>query len=273
MGAEEQDLAKSMVSIFSQSQSAKAERSEQLSEAVQLSGEVVSPTPENLLATELPLHSCAEAASSRSNSLSPQPSLELHEGMSQGQQLQHLSSQAAPVAQAAGPAAQDDDTWQEVRGHRRKSARQQRATNPGAHRAPKQGREAPDQELQAAAQHAEQARRRSAVAPSADPEHESLLSWLSALSTGGTPEPQQTSRCEGLQSLQSLQPQPARPQPAICVTAQHRPLRTPPDSSFQDGAHAAPQHMLHSSGPFLEMPSQEQVRLTGLMGVACLQQL
>ena len=255
-----------------QERSAEKKAAEQPPQAVQPSCELVSPMPEGLLAPKEAAHSSKMVASSRSPPLSPQPSLQLQDCM---------SHEAAPSAQAAASAAQDDDTWQEVRGHRRKSVRQQHTSNAGAYRPAVKGRGAPDQgtsapspsrprELQAAAQHAKQAPLSSALPPCADPIHDSLPGWLSVLSTSSTP--QHTLQCEGLESLQSLRPKPARPQPAIPVIAQHGPLQASQNSSSQDGAHAAAQPMPHSSGPSPGMPSQEQVRLTGLLDLACLQQ-
>ena len=104
------------------------------------------------------------AASGRSSSLSPQPSLHPHNGVPQEQQEGFLPSSADQAAQAPAPAAQDEGPWQKVRAPRRKAGSQQAASEATVCKAPTQGRAAPDQEklppshpreVQAAAQRAE----------------------------------------------------------------------------------------------------------------------
>ena len=112
--------------------------------------------PEGLPAPKVPAQASEAADSSRSPSVSPQPSLLLQTGVSQEQQGQDLPSWAAPAAQVVGPApmseqqqsgaAPDEGPWQEVRASRRKPASQHAAPKASARQAKKHGRGAHHQE-------------------------------------------------------------------------------------------------------------------------------
>ncbi|CAL5223082.1 g5541 [Coccomyxa viridis] len=140
---------------------------EQAPGAGQISSEALSAAPDNPHSPKTPARSSEASASSRSSSVSPQPSLQLHVDMSHGQLDPYLPGPAAPAAQAAGPATEDEEPWQEVKASRRKPASQQAASKASMSKAPKQGRDAPNwqtsaasqspsRDLQAAALHAEQ---------------------------------------------------------------------------------------------------------------------
>ena len=121
-------------------------------------------------ADSAPAISREEAPSSRTSSVSPQPSLQLHNGSSLEHDGERLPKSSAQPAQALAPAAQEEGPWQEVRTSRRKSGSQQAASKPTAQDPPRQGsRGKPNQEYssppptppprksQAAAQHPEEA--------------------------------------------------------------------------------------------------------------------
>ena len=263
MGGEEPALAESRADVSLQERSAETEGAQQPPEAVQSSIDPVLESPKETA------HLSEVAASSTSPSLSPQPLQQLHEWASHEQLAQVVPSRAAPAAQAAAPAAQNDGTWQEVRGHRRRSVRQQGTSHDSARRAPQEGRGAPGEgtsapspsrprEAQAAARRAELGPRASETAlvppPHAELVHataENLPQWMPAL-TGSQPE--RPSQHEGLMSLQ-----PPRPQPTLANSMSHRPLQASTDSTSQDGDHAAPQRMLDPPEP--EIFSHEHVCL------------
>ena len=216
------------------------------------------------------------AASSRSLSLSPQPSLQLHTGMSHAQQVPDLPSRAAPAAQTSDPAAREEEPWQEVRTSRRKSPSQHAASKGVSRRAPKQGRSKSHQkspalsasrsrELQPAAQIVEQAALSSNRA--AMPAHgasghaavDQLPHWLSALSLSDSQQPSQHG---GLDPLKSPPPQ------ALPTSMQQEPSPATSSATPPDEAHAAlqqrPVPRLRS-----ETPSHEEVRLLACMGSLC----
>ncbi len=156
-----------VVSASKQKPSAEAEDADQPPEAVRQTGGTSSTAPGSLSA-----HTSEIAASSslRSSSVSPPPSLHLHDELPQGQQNGILPSSAAQAAQAPAPAAQDEGPWQEVSKPRHRAGSEQGASKATVCKPPVQGRAAPDQEklppphcreVHAAAQHSGQALPRS----------------------------------------------------------------------------------------------------------------
>ncbi len=72
--------------------------------------------PEGLPAPKVPAQASEAADSSRSPSVSPQPSLLLQTGVSQEQQGQDLPSWAAPAAQVVGPAPMSEQRLRGLQG-------------------------------------------------------------------------------------------------------------------------------------------------------------
>ena len=156
-----------MGSTSKEEQSAEAEAEEQPPDAIHLSGSRFAAL-ESLPADGAPAEFSEEAPSRSGSSLSPQPSLPLHDGRPHGQQEGDLPKPAAQAAPGpAAPAAQDEGSWQ-VKTSRRRAASQQAASKASQSKAPGHGESAPDQQdsalltprlrdRQAAAQHAEQA--------------------------------------------------------------------------------------------------------------------
>ncbi len=155
-------------SAFKQEQSAEAQADEQLSIAVHPIVGSSFAALESMPADSAPAMSSEEAPSSTGSSLSPQPSLQLRNNTSHGQEGSLPECSAQP-AQEQATAAHEDGPWQEVRTSRRKSASQQAAPKSTMRKAPKQGSSGkPNQgtspsplpplgKSQAAAQHPEQA--------------------------------------------------------------------------------------------------------------------
>lgn len=168
MGSTKSGSAEGLGGGSGQKESAQAKPDKQPPETVQVS-EAVHVMHESLPAARPSEHLSKAAASSRSSSLSPQPSKHLHDGRSPGQQALAPSSWAAPAAQQVQPlAAEEEEPWQEVSRARRKAVRQQTTTKNGVPGGPMQGRVVPDQaaapqspprlrRLQAGAQHEAQA--------------------------------------------------------------------------------------------------------------------
>ena len=208
--------------------------------------ESILPISQGLPAPTTPLHSSEEAASSRSSSLSPQPLLRLQPSTFPRQRAQHLPIWAAPAARALpAPAAQGEESWQEVRAPRRELARQQLALKHRAPKTPAQGRKVPDE---------------GAPAPSrlrfvgAEPAHaaaEQPPHW-SAASTSG--HPLQPLQHTGLKSLQISQPEP------LPSKVQQEPLSGSLNGISADKAHTASQHVLHA-GLHIGSSSHAQVHL------------
>lgn len=258
---------------------AELEAAEQLIGACRGSSEHLSAASETLPAPRAPASSSEIAASSGSPSLSPQPPQHLHDNMSHRPHAHDVPSRAGPAAQAPAPAAQDDGTWQEVRGPRRRSVRQHDISHAIARRAPTQGRETPDQgtsapspplpELQAAAQHAEQAPpsiEQAAGSTRAEPVHVAAQDLPIQLSASVSSKPQEPLRPQSHDRVQSPQMQPT-----LASSMRRKPLQRSPYSNSQDAAHAAPQHMPHYPDPSFDTSSHEQVRLHTLLDIACLQ--
>lgn len=195
-----------MGSTSKEEQSAEAEAEEQPPDAIHLSGSRFAAL-ESLPADGAPAESSEEAPSRSGSSLSPQPSLPLHDGRPHGQQEGDLPKPAAQAAQAAAPAAQDEGSWQ-VKTSRRRAASQQAASKASQSKAPGHGESAPDQQdsalltprlrdRQAAAQHAEQAcpnSEKAAVPPRAKPVPEAAEHLPQQLSGLGGSRPQQPSQ-------------------------------------------------------------------------------
>ena len=220
-------------------------------EAIFSASEPVSAAPDSPPAQRASSHSSQAAASSRDSSLSPQPSPQLHTGVSHGQLERDLPSRAALAARAPAPAAQEEEPWQEVRWSRRKPASEQAGTKAGVQRAPKQGRGVPDQDtpalsashwrdLQAATQQAEQellTYDMPTVHHHAQSRHvaaEQLPPWLSALTYGQSRQP---SWDDGRGSPQSSQPQ------GTLSAVQHESVRATSSPSFPDEASPALEEM------------------------------
>ncbi|CAL5223081.1 g5540 [Coccomyxa viridis] len=124
-----------------QERSAEAQAAAQLHEAGHVFNDAESVAPESLPAPSTPAQSSEAAISSRSSSISPQPSWQLQAGMSHGELDPDLPGPAAPAAQAADRAAQEEEPWQEVKTFRRKPASQQAASKASMSNAPNQGRD------------------------------------------------------------------------------------------------------------------------------------
>ena len=141
------DRADSMGSASKHDSSVQAEAAQQTPKAGQLIGDYVSPAPESLPPPDTPAQSGEAVASSKSSSLSPQPSLHVPTGTPRKQQERDLPKQPAPNAQPLGPltGAQEQGPWQEVRSSRRKPSTQQAASVAGARKAPSQSQDATDQ--------------------------------------------------------------------------------------------------------------------------------
>ena len=190
------------------------------------------PRAEGLPAPATPLHSSEEASSSRSSSLSPQPLLRLQPSTSPQQRAQHLPSRAAPAAQVPlAPAAQGEESWQEVRTPRRKPARQQLSTKQRAHETLAQGRNASDEGASAPSL------LRPGRVQTAHAAAEKSPHWSIASASGHPLQPPQHT-C--LETLQISQPEP------LPSEVQQAPLPGNPNGILKDKACAAPQHLLHA---------------------------
>ena len=257
MGAEEP--AESVHSASKEEQSAEsqaAERSPETDQDRMVAAPVSPSTPrEGSDSREV-------AASSRSSSLSSQPSMQQHNGMAMQQSELNPPVLAAPAAQASALAAQEEEPWQEVRTSRRRPVRQREP--------PKQSRSAPDQEapaqsesrrrsLQAAAQPAEQASEsfdRTVVPPHAQVGHgsaEQLPDWLAAISGR---QPQRSPQQNGLDT-----PQPSRSD-AYSFRSQPEDSQALPESIAPDEPSMAAQQM-PGTGLQLGTFAPEQVRVHG----------
>ena len=245
---------------------------EQAPGAGQISSEALSAAPDNPHSPKTPARSSEASASSRSSSVSPQPSLQLHVDMSHGQLDPYLPGPAAPAAQAAGPATEDEEPWQEVKASRRKPASQQASSKASMSKAPKQGRDAPNwqtstasqspsRDLQAAALHAEQVPL-TFDKPTAAPSAQSLPvaakqspSFVSA-SAGSNPQPSTR------QNSQKHMP-PSHWSRDNPVSTQTQPSQAPSNDAISAKASAAPQQALHS-GLHCGASSSSQVRMLAL---------
>ncbi|CAL5227133.1 g10044 [Coccomyxa viridis] len=125
VGSSDVDLGEGLESASKQQEhSAGAKAVEQPPVADLISSGPDLAAPEGLPAPKVPAQASEAADSSRSPSVSPQPSLLLQTGVSQEQQGQDLPSWAAPAAQVVGPApmseqqqsgaAPDEGPWQEA---------------------------------------------------------------------------------------------------------------------------------------------------------------
>ncbi|CAL5223135.1 g5600 [Coccomyxa viridis] len=151
MGGEEPALAESRADVSLQERSAETEGAQQPPEAVQSSIDPVLESPKETA------HLSEVAASSTSPSLSPQPLQQLHEWASHEQLAQVVPSRAAPAAQAAAPAAQNDGTWQEPprpqptlansMSHRPLQASTDSTSQDGDHAAPQRMLDPPEPEI------------------------------------------------------------------------------------------------------------------------------
>ncbi len=97
-------------------QATPAKSPSRLRRAQATSQHVAQALPKTLPAPRASGHHSRVAASSRASSLSPQHSMQMQEGRSRGQQVQHMPRRAARAAQ---PPAQEKQHWQEKNGRRR----------------------------------------------------------------------------------------------------------------------------------------------------------
>ena len=134
-----------MGSAFKQQLSEEGKAAEQLLEAGQTTSDPKPATPMSPPIAGALTATNKAAASSNSSSISPQPPVQLRNGMSQAQQGPDLPRPAAPAAQSLDPAAQEGGPWQEAKASRRKTGSRQTASMAGARKGPKQDRGAPGQ--------------------------------------------------------------------------------------------------------------------------------
>ncbi|CAL5223071.1 g5529 [Coccomyxa viridis] len=228
--------------------SAETPTAEQTPEAGHMISDPVCDDTNIPLAPQEPARSSEATASSRSSSLSPQPSLQLHNGMSHGQLDPDLPGLGA-LAQAADSAAQEEQPWQEVRTSRRKPVSQEAASKVGSCKTPKQGRGSPigraptlaSPECQTAMQESKEAllepEKAAKVHLHTQPQHvaaEQLPHWLPALAGN---KPQKPSQHAGLAPPQSIRPQPL---PSKYETVQPGSSSSDPDEAcmgFKDMPH------------------------------------
>ena len=238
-----------------QQRSEEAEAAKRPPEAGQISGEpVIVTTPEKLPAPRAPAPPSGAAASSRSSSLSPQPSLELHNGMPLEEQELDLPGRAASAAQAAASAAHEEESWQEVKPSRRKPVSQQAAFKTSARKVPKQSRGASDQQAPALsqarpreqhvpAQHAAQASLKTDKANGrthAHPVQVAAMQLPHLPLASASNVPQQPPHHEGPDSLQLHPHVPP-------VSKQQKPLQATADDSVSHRASNPPHNMPHVS--------------------------
>ena len=216
----------------------------------------VHAAPESLPAPGATENISKAAASSRSSSLSPQPSSDLHD---REQRAQEVPSQTTPAAQAAASAAQEGAPWQEVSRTRRKPVSQQSTLTPNVHNAIKQGSSAPDQ--QSSAPSRLPLREFPAAAQQAIPAPMSLQK-------GGRPPHAQPMQAAAEQ-LPHAQPgladsapqQPSQHQgPDPLPSVQHEPLQVTPESVPPRESHLASHHRPHP-GIFSGTSSHDKVCL------------
>ncbi|CAL5223067.1 g5525 [Coccomyxa viridis] len=144
-GGKEQGPAAKMGSAFKQQLSEEGKAAEQLLEAGQTTSDPKPATPMSPPIAGALTATNKAAASSNSSSISPQPPVQLRNGMSQAQQGPDLPRPAAPAAQSLDPAAQEGGPWQEAKASRRKTGSRQTASMAGARKGSKQDRGAPGQ--------------------------------------------------------------------------------------------------------------------------------
>ena len=279
MDATEPGLLGGMGSTSKQERPATETNAEQPPDAVHVS-KILSAAPESLPSPRASAPPSKAAASSRSSSLSPQPSQQLHTGMARGQQEQELPLRAAPAAQAghascsAGPSQlspvplnQEEEPWQEVKASRRKPVSHQASPRACGPRAQKPDKGAPHRavatsplrprEMQAAAQHTGQAPLNSERVPV--PFHAHLVHAAAEEPSCCLPalagsKPQQPPSHKGLDSLQPPQPQ------APALSMHHEALQTTSSSVASNEARRTSLEMPHT-GLGSGASTHEQVRM------------
>ncbi len=213
-------------------------------QAAQTPATEIAPEP------DVPVHFSKGTGSSRSSSLSPQPSMQLHTGMSHGQHAEEVPwpSWAAPAAQAPATPPQEGEPWQEVRKSRRKPVSQQGASKASLRKSLTQGRVSFDQqtpdsspsplkEMPAAASHLAQpplTPGKSGVATPAQRVHAAAEQSPHRAFASAESTPQQQSHHTNSASLQ-----PPRSQ-AFPFSMQHEPLQRTAGSSPADEPCPAP---------------------------------
>ena len=223
-------------------------------EADQTASDSLSAEPEDPPSPKTPERSSEASATSRGSSLSPQPSMQLHADVSHWQLGPDLPGPAAQAAQAADPAAHEEEPWQEVRTSRRKPASQQTASKASMNKAPKQGRDAPNRhtpaashsppgELQTAALQAVQAPLifDKPTAPlNSTSQHKASEKVPGSLSASARSNPQPSTRQSSQKYMPPLQHSQDNP-----VRMQHQPFQATSNNAISTKASAAPQQAQH----------------------------
>ena len=251
-----------MGSAAKQEPVAEAQANQQVPKAGQVINGNMSAVVHDLLALEVPASYNSMTAGSKTPSLSPQPSLQPHIGVSHEQLNTNQPSAAARTAQAPTPPAQKEEPWQEMKTALRKPVNQQAPPKAGKSKLKKEGRDVADhegpadtpsplREVQAAAQDSQQSSQMMAErAPQSQPVN---VAAEQLPPTKGS-APQQPSEHEGLDSLKSSV------SGAIFSRMQHERMQKHADSTPPGQPEMAPQQT-PLSGLRSASFSDEQVRM------------